>query len=358
MPRQSQDVNILTSASTVNDLFSAFKAGFQSRKFSAGLLVAFIDMFEHLATPSLGLRGWDEFVARFPPLETNRRGAANTLTVAHRGNQLTLRRFYDPVETFFRAEHHRMDYPNCAPHATQAWSEARYRPWLDILVRSSARDLAHLRDMVVQFILVTLPDHSTFDAQEKAAPPLFTLALSGFDMAAQTGERSGAPFQGLVFGWLRADNPHLQVAASKVRSGGARHGAVGDIDAWSGARLTLTAEVKHFVMSEEDVTGEITDFAERVRQRASLGLVVALGFEGGAADTVANLGLVPLTLQDIADDVRLWETQKQAMAINFVTYCFLRLEMSAALTERFQAFIVRASEQWGVQPPDIAAGKG
>lgn len=355
MARQPRDVNILTSVANVDDLFRAFQAGFRARKFSAGLLIAFIDMFRHLGTPSMALQGWDDFIARFPPLETNRRGAANTLTVAHMGNQLTLRRFYDPVETFFRAEHHRMDYPNCAPHATQAWGEARYRPWLDLLVASSSSDLTRLRDMVVKFILDTLPDHSTFDAQEKAEPPLFSMALSNFDMAAQTGERSGAPFQGLVFGWLRADNPHLQVTASKVRTGGARHGAVGDIDAWNGARLALTAEVKHFIMSEDDVTREITDFAERVRQRASLGLVVALGFGEGAADMVANLGLVPVTVEDISDDVRLWDTHKQAMAVNYVTYCFLRLEMSAALTDRFQAFIVRAAQQWGVPPPEGAA---
>jgi hypothetical protein len=247
---------------------------------------------------------------------------------------------------------HRMDYPNCAPHATQAWGEAKYRPWLDILSKSSSQNLARLRSLVVEFVLETLPDHSTFDSLEKADPPLFSLVLSDFEMSAQSGEQAGAPFQGVVFGWLRADNPHLQVTASKVRTGGARHGAVGDIDAWSGARLALTAEVKHFSMSEEDVTREITDFAQRVRQRGSLGIVVALGFEGAAADTVANLGLVPLTLQDISDDVRLWEPQKQALAVSYVTYYFLRLEMSAALTDRFKAYVARASEQWGVLPPE------
>ena len=56
---------------TISDVFGAFTAGFRARKFSAGLLVAFIDMFLHLETPTMGFRGWDDFTQRFPPLDTN-----------------------------------------------------------------------------------------------------------------------------------------------------------------------------------------------------------------------------------------------------------------------------------------------
>ncbi len=160
--------------------------------------------------------------------------------------------------------------------------------------------------------------------------------------------------QGIVFGFLRADNPHLQVTASKVRSGSARHGAVGDIDCWDGARLALTAEVKHFVMTEENVVRGITDFAERVRQKGALGLVVALGFAEGAADTVMDLGLTPVTHDDIVNHVRFWDSQKQAMAVNYTKYAYLRLEMSAALTERFIGFVGQMSQEWGATPHDGA----
>jgi hypothetical protein len=345
MPRVPRDVNQSTSPTTVGELFEAFKAGFKARKFSAGLLIAFIDLFQHLETPKLGMKGWNDFVRRFPPLDSNRRGAANTLTVQHKGSQITLRRFYDPVETFFRAEHHRMDYPNCAPHATQAWNEARYRPWLDVLVSSSSNQLDWLRQKVVDFILQTLPDHSAFDVEEAEGPSLFATALSGFDMSAQTGERTGAPFQGLIFGFLRADNPHLQVTSSKVRSGGARHGAVGDIDCWNGARLALTAEVKHFTLSKDDVTREISDFAERVRQKGARGLVVAIDFDDEASEAIADLGLVPVSVDDLLHHVRLWDSQKHSIAVTYTAYAFLRVEMSASLAERFQAFISENSAE-------------
>ena len=246
-----------------------------------------------------------------------------------------------------------MDYPNCAPHATQAWGEPRYRSWLNVLVKSREPELQSLRRRIVDFIMETLPDHSTFDAQKSPEPPLFRMALSEFDLGAHSGERSGAPFQGILFGFLRADNPHLQVTAGKVRSGGARHGAVGDVDCWNGAQLAITAEAKFFRMTEKDVTREISDFAERVRQKAAVGLVVAQGFETGAADMIADMGLISLSLEDMLHHVRLWEPQKQAMAINYTVYAFLRVEMSAPLVERFQKFVVEASARYGRPPPPI-----
>lgn len=339
--------SIPTPPSSTDEVYEEFVRGFRSRKFSAGLLTALIDMFLHMGTPARHLENFQSFEAVYPPLELNRRGAANTLTVNFNGTQLTLRRFYDLIETSFRATHHRMDYPNCAPHATQAWNEMRYRPWLDVLVSSSEHDLRVLRQRVVDFVLEKLPDHSTFDAAERARPDLFRLALTGFDMSAQAEERTGAPFQGMVFAFLRADNPHLQVTASRVRSGGARHGAIGDVDAWDGTHLALSAEVKHKALSKKDIEREITDFAGRIRQKAALGLVVALSFDDEAVEAVAELGLLPVSLNDLINQVSLWEAHKHALAVRYAEYYFLRSEMSAPLTQRFLVFIARAIEHFG-----------
>jgi len=46
----------------------------------------------------------------------------------------------------------------------------------------------------------------------------------------------------MVFGFLRADNPHLQIEIDKVRTGSKRLQRVGDIDGWEGARLAISAE--------------------------------------------------------------------------------------------------------------------
>ena len=51
---------------TADDLYVEFVAGFPARKFSAGLLVAFIDLFTHLGVPGAGMTSLDDVLAKFP----------------------------------------------------------------------------------------------------------------------------------------------------------------------------------------------------------------------------------------------------------------------------------------------------
>lgn len=204
---------------TLDDLFSEFTAGFPQRKFSAGLLIAFIDFYNELGVPGSGLSSFQEFIQRFPrQVTTNSGKRANTLIVARAdGSTLSLRPFYNAAERFFRAEHKRFDYPSCAPHATQAWAD--YIHWLDALTTFSPDELAELRQRVADYVLATLKSHDFDPASVKVEPPLFRMMLENFDMTAKEGEPTGAAFQGIVFGFLRADNPHLQIEIDKVRTG-------------------------------------------------------------------------------------------------------------------------------------------
>ena len=68
---------------TPDRLFSEFENGFPGRKFSAGLLIAFIDLFKKLDVPSMHARNLDDVLAAFPRQMTTSRGKrANTLIVA------------------------------------------------------------------------------------------------------------------------------------------------------------------------------------------------------------------------------------------------------------------------------------
>lgn len=67
---------------TPADLFSEFTAGFPARKFSAGLLMAFIDLYTELGVPGAGLGSYQGVIARFPRQTTTNGGKrANTLIV-------------------------------------------------------------------------------------------------------------------------------------------------------------------------------------------------------------------------------------------------------------------------------------
>lgn len=326
---------------TPKELFIQFKDGFAARKFSAGLLIAFVDFFKDLGVSSHQPKNFQEVLQRFPrQLTTNTGMRANTLIVARpEGGTLSLRPFYNEAERFFRAEHKRFDYPSCAPHATQAWSD--YGSWLDALSTFSDQELDELRAQVVRFVLESLKSQAFDPSSVQTEPPLFQALLEGFDMNPKKGEPSGAVFQGMVFGFLRADNPHLQIEIDKVRTGSKRLQRVGDIDGWEGARLAITAEVKQFIIKREDVP-DLAGFANEAGLRRALGIVAALGFKEGVREALELLGVKTLDTDDLLRIVELWDPVKQRIAVSSLVYYARHVEKNSSLGDRIDAFLLQA----------------
>ncbi|MBW7901946.1 MAG: hypothetical protein H3C26_10740 [Rhodocyclaceae bacterium] len=340
---------------TPDNLFEEFTSGFPARKFSAGLLMAFIDLYTELGIPSAGAANYQDVIDQFPRQTTTNGGKrANTLIVARPdGRTLSLRPFYNAAERFFRAENKRFDYPSCAPHATQAWAD--YIPWLDALATFDAEQLAALRQRVADYVLAELKSQAFDPASVKTEPPLFRWLLESFEMTAQKGEPTGAAFQGIVFGFLRADNPHLQIEIDKVRTGSKRLQRVGDIDGWEGARLAISAEVKQFEIKEEDVP-DLEAFANEIGRRGALGLVAALGFRDGVRDLIENIGVKPLDTDDLLRIVELWDPLKQRTAVASLIYYASHVEKNSTLTGRIEDFFRTQLED--PQPPADEAIKG
>lgn len=323
---------------TADELFAEFVAGFGTRKFSAGLLIAFIDFVRRVDPAGGSFTSLDSLLRAHPRREVTAAGQrANTLIVELSASRtISLRPFYNSAERLIRAEHKRFDYPSCAPHATQAWGD--YRPWLDALVALSPEELIALRERVLGFVLERLPSQAFDPATVRAEPPLFRILLQEFDLTARRGEPTGAAFQGLVFGFLRADNPHLQVEIDKVRTGSKRRDRVGDIDAWEGTRLAITGEVKQFAVRMDDLP-ELEAFANEAGRRGSLGLVVALRFEAGTAERISEMGVRPLDREDLVGIVQLWDPVKQRTAVSSLVYYVKHVETNSALGRRVEEFL-------------------
>src|SRR3954469_20475944 len=67
---------------TPNELFKEFESGFHGQKYTAGLIVAFIDMLTRLGVPGSGVASSEDFLHRFPKQEKTSTGKrANTLIV-------------------------------------------------------------------------------------------------------------------------------------------------------------------------------------------------------------------------------------------------------------------------------------
>jgi hypothetical protein len=326
---------------TPQEVYQAFETGFESRKFSAGLLIAFIDFFLKLNVPELGASNLEDVLREFPRQETTAAGKhANTLIVKLPNEKtLSLRPAYNAIERFFRAEQKRFDYPSCAPHATQAWGD--YKSWLDSLAGFSREQLQELRQQVVDYVLTNLQSQAFDPASVTVEPPLFRLLLESFEMKAAKGEPTGAAFQGIVFGFLRADNPHLQVEIDKVRTGSKRLQRVADIDGWEGARLAISAEIKQKVLKLTDVP-DLHGFANEIGRRGALGLVVALDFEDGVRDAIEDLGLKALNANDLLEIVELWDPLKQRIAVASLIYYVRHVEKNASLAQRLDAFLETA----------------
>src|SRR4051812_34081110 len=99
-------------------LLADAKHEFKSRKFAAGLLMAMVDLFLDLDVPSVKAGSFEEVLKKYPRQEHLASGGkANTLVLqVKKGQNRSLRPFYNNVETTIRADNKRFGYPSCAPH--------------------------------------------------------------------------------------------------------------------------------------------------------------------------------------------------------------------------------------------------
>ena len=323
---------------TTDEILAEVRTEFRQRKFAAGLALAFIDFLDGIGALGRDLKSYEAFLRAFPRREqTVGGGRANTLIVQlPDGSTKSIRFFYDRVQELIRSTHQRLDFPSAAPHATQAWPD--YTRWIGGMAAAKKTDVMRLRESILAFVLEALPSHELDEASLTKEPPVFLLLLREFDLGVHKGEPTGAAFQGAVFAYLRADAPHLQVEVRKVRTGSKRVGGIGDIDAWDGDRLILSAEAKHTLFTGTDVAS-LEGFTNAITKRKAIGLVVAEAFTDDARQQFTDKGLHALSRADLINLVAIWDPMKQRIAAQSYLYYASHVEQNAALTTRVKAFI-------------------
>ena len=323
---------------TPDDVLSEMRAAFPTRRYVGGLLIAFAEFLKEIGTPGKGFGSLDDLFVLHPQVTAG----TSTLTIQYAGGQRgqkTIRPAYERAHQFFIFENKRIDYPRSQPYATGKWAD--YRQWLDAMVTFTGSELDRIVDETKAFVLDQLPAR-VFDATSvRVDPPIFLRLLREFSFengARAARETTGAAFQAAVFGYIRADSPHLQVEARKVRTGSARLKGIGDIDAWEGDQLVISAEVKSFKVGI-GIEADREFFSGEVRQRGALGMVVALDFGEAVRGTVAALGVTPLSLKDLVRVVALWDPLKQRAALNAFLWVVKHIEQNTPLIERVDAFL-------------------
>lgn len=310
--------------------------GPKRRKYAAGLFVSLIDFMLDLDTPKYQFLGADDFYAKFPRQEfTSGRKGANTLIVRAGERTSSIRPFYNRVESYFRNEMKRYDYPSAAPHATQAWSG--YPHWIDQLVTLDQTALVLLRQGVVDFVLKKLPSQDVDMSGVKKEPAAFAIFLDEFDFSAKRGEPTGSAFQGAVFAFIRAASPHLQVEVDKTRTGSKRVDRVGDVDVWDGGNLIQTCEVKHLIIANDSVDG-FKSFAAAAHKRNADAFIMAEEFGENSRLPLEELGIRTMSMSQIIEHVKIWDPLKQRNAMKAFEYFVSHKELNSSLTARFKSF--------------------
>jgi hypothetical protein len=89
-----------------DEIYDEVVSGFGERKYAAGLAVAFIDFLRALKVPTLEIANFNDFLKKFPRKEFRSPGklAATLMVELENGRSLTIRPFYNAIETYFRAQ--------------------------------------------------------------------------------------------------------------------------------------------------------------------------------------------------------------------------------------------------------------
>jgi hypothetical protein len=329
-------VPTMTPDEVLQDMRAEFRRTPRPRRYVAGLLVAFAEFLIELDVPGAGFQSLSDLFRRYPQVMEG----VSTLTIrTEDGGQKTIRPAYERAHRFFIFESKRLDYPRAQPYATGKWAD--YRTWLDSMVTFSIAELHRIADEARAFVLAELLPHVFDPTTVRIEPPIFRMLLQDFGFRDRArGETTGAAFQAVVFGYIRADAPHLQVEARKVRTGSARLEGIGDIDAWEGDQLVISAEVKASTV-DETIVSNLDFFSAEVRQRGALGMVVADEFRDGARDVVERLGVIPLSRHDLIRIVTLWDPLKQRAALNAFQWVVVHREQNGPLIKRVSDFLTR-----------------
>jgi len=318
----------------VEALVEDFRAQLASRRFIMGLLMAFVAMAEEVALRT-GKDQVDDLWESFEREEFTRTGTpVNTLNLRVNEDLVRLRPAYNAAEHAFVYLLRRYDYPNMAPHATQAWTQ--HQGWLESVFAMTPGE----RRVVVEAIwdaVLELPQHQR-RSTEDASPRPFAEILVEFPHT-QSREPAGAILQGLAFAYYRADSPNVTIETGKVGAASRTAGRVADVDGWNGAELVLSIEVKDDSLTDPEAPALDSFLANLGEWPDATAIVVCRRTTDEVIAALAEQNVSVFTRATMHDAVMRWDLNKQRLAAREFLYFLVRVQRHGGLIERFETFL-------------------
>lgn len=304
-----------------------------------GLHLAFIALAEALAAE----KGMESLPGHSTFDNTKKRAggtkAVDTLTILIAQSNGTdkkfgIRRWVNLViEVFKGPKLRRTGYPSSPMQHTKRWAD--WTMTLDAILGMTRAERRALAEALYDEVLKLPKDIPR--VVPRAVQDPFVQVIRDFPRTKQTGERGGAALQGLAYGFVCADAPDLTARSAKVHTGARRAGLIGDVDGYNGPDLQLAVEVKD---KHLDDFAELVDFLSNLSGHPeTTAFVICLSVEDNVRKKCAKHAISILTIEEMAEQVRLWTVGKQTRAVRETLAYYSIIEGSPALANRFRAFL-------------------
>lgn len=264
--------------------------------------------------------------------------AANTLSFKYEGVSYGIRKFEEKVVDLFN-EMDRTGYPSAYVYNTGQWH--KYKPQLLIPCFSLSKSGKFvLCQRLIDIGLQKLSKNRYF-GRDVARIRLFEKIIRDYPRT-HADETSGAVFQGIAYGYCKADRPHLSLVVDKVRTGSSRQRRFGDIDGYHGIDLELSVEVKDHSVTADNVSKELGEFLTKVSTNRILGITIVRTIDEQATKFICETGACPLPESQMLAEVSRWDWPKQNAAVLGLLHYLSHVEQEPDAVRRLLEFIQKA----------------
>lgn len=325
----------------IDSVVSYVDGSFGVMKYVLGLAIDFAMLAQSLANVDdwgntfKGDLSEEDLFGRYDFVTSRGTKTANTLSFRFNNTTYGIRKFEEKVVDLFN-EMDRTGYPSAYVYNTGQWH--KYKPELLLpAFRLSKSGKYILCQRLIDLGLSKLAKNRYF-GREQQRVRLFEAIIQSYPRT-DAAETSGAVFQGIAYGYIKADRPHLSLIVDKVRTGSSRQRRFGDIDGYYGIDLELSIEVKDYAITDDNVQKELGEFLTKVATNKILGVIFVRDVLGTAMNKILKAGAHAITEARLLEEVGRWDWPKQNSAVLGLFHYLSHVEQEPNSVRRLLEFV-------------------
>jgi hypothetical protein len=310
---------------------------FTSKKYILGMCIDFALLSQSLIKYDESLKNFDSkrdrdsLFKKFPRKTHKGTKELNSLTVSANGKDIGIRKFEEYVKNYFHSAGY-MSYPSAYVYNTGQWQ--KFQNILDIVYSLSETGRKTLITKLISFAEDKLKQSSVRVTEEYLGATVASI-FDEYPMSA-SDENAGLTFQAICYGIVCVLYPRLSVSAASVRTGSRRQSRIGDIDLFSGDRLSVTAEVKDLHLSEENAEKQISQFYGDVKNLSILPIIFCRSKDEWIERQHPEITF--LSIEELKLFSRIWDGNMQESFISYVKYYLSQIECNESARQRFDTY--------------------